>query len=244
MKKFLLKLNYISLLVGIMLLNGLSCNEPLKKIRMKEITPQKNMSDDQGKGSVRNGNVIKAMDDGVSFKVPDAWLKWYQENEAHPNLHLTPKELDAVRDATGEWDKEFAMITNTILPFNECVAHAGAEGWGSKGLGFADLQIRVYVMEIMPEEIEKIAYSKGYSIVSTITESPANIKVEQAGLWKRIVFEYSRTYHDYSAKAKVDMRVRRINNKSVVFVFMYTDHADHTNEINGILDSVKMDKGS
>jgi hypothetical protein len=47
-----------------------------------------------------------------------------------------------VRVGHGEWDSEYASVVNASLPFEDCAAHVGGEGWGWQGLSFGDLQVR------------------------------------------------------------------------------------------------------
>ena len=226
-------------LMLLIMLYAMGCGETNKKNGMDDSVSKKQNTPAQNGGSIRQGNVIRSAEDAFSFRIPDAWIKWHDENEGHPNLHLTPGQLVLVKDAEGEWDKEFSVIVNAILPFERCIAHVGSEGWGSSGLSFSDLQVRAYSLMETPAEIESDACSKGLTAASKIQGMVANCTADQAGMWRRIVTTYSRTYQDYSAKATVDIRIRRFNSKTVGFAFMYTDHTVHTTTINGILGSVK-----
>jgi hypothetical protein len=51
-----------------------------------------------------------------------------------------------VRFGHGEWDSEYASFVNASLPFEDCAAHVGGEGWGWQGVffrRFAGTQIAV-----------------------------------------------------------------------------------------------------
>lgn len=190
-------------------------------------------------GSSLKGNSIVAADEGISFDIPAAWPKWYKENETYPNLHLSPAQLNLVKDAEGEWDKEFAIYTNYLLPFEKCIAHAGSEGWGSNSISFADLQLRAYIFdsssfEITTRQLDSLALLiKGVTPAYTIQEDRS---------WKRLLINYMRSYSDYRATATIDIRIKLFGDKTIVFVFMYTDHTNHTNEIKLILNSVTVKK--
>src|SRR4051794_10868901 len=85
--------------------------------------------------ATRSGRTITLHPLNAKFVLPRAWISWYQS--FHNNLHLTPKELESVRDGQGEWDTEYARVVNSVLPFRECVAHLGGEGWGKESSSFA-----------------------------------------------------------------------------------------------------------
>ena len=84
--------------------------------------------------------MIRLNPSGATFKIPESWLKWHAGFKN--NLHLTRAELDKVKTAEGNWDKEYAHIANELLPFSQCVAHVGGEGWGRDAVSYADLQLR------------------------------------------------------------------------------------------------------
>lgn len=219
--------------------SGQQVNKPTSNMNYEKET-----SGQKRKGSMREGTTIKAIESGLQFQVPGYWVKWYEENENYPNFHLAPSELDEVENAEGEWDKEFAMVVNSILPFNQCVAHVGREGWGSLGRSYIDLQVRAYVLTLTPEEIEKNAVSKGAKTVEGLTGKPVRPELEKVEGWNRILFSYPRLYVDYSANAFVDLRVKQIKGQMIAFAFMYTDQykysgqVDLNMEIEEILESV------
>lgn len=191
------------------------------------------------RGSIRHGTTITAAGHGLSFEIPKAWVRWHDENgDAHPNLHLTPAELDLVKETEGEWDREFALIVNAFLPFEQCVAHVGSEGWGPQGISYSDLQVRIYVLSPTPEEIAERVSSRGAAVVENITGTSAVPQLARVGLWKRTLLKYQRRYADYGATAIVDLRLRRFRSRTVAFALMYTDHAEHHTEVEALLDSV------
>jgi hypothetical protein len=190
------------------------------------------------RGSTRLGTTIRALDQALRFEIPAVWARWHEHNKAHPSLHLTPAELDEVEEATGEWDHEFARVVNAILPFKRCVAHVGSDGWGGRGVSYADLQARAYVIIMTPEEIAARARTLGAAVVADLTGTAATPEEEPSGEWQRTTLTFRRFYVDYGATAIIDLRARRYDDHTVAFAFMYTDHADHATEIEAILDSV------
>lgn len=219
-----------------LMVSKIDCWDTIKRKSMENVVDD--MQGGKGRKLIRRENIIQTPDNSITFKIPDTWVKWYEENEDRPNLHLTPNELNTVKEAEGEWDKEFARVINAILPFEECLAHIGSEGWGERALSFADLQVRLYIVQMTFSEIENNARSKGLAMVSSITGQAGGYNVEQSDVWKKIKIEYRLVYQDYSAISIVDMRIRQLSDKSVVFVFMYTDYTDHSGTINDMLDSL------
>ena len=207
-------------------------------------TKNKQMEDEKVNNTMgavlKNGEIISA-DGKASFVIPEGWIKWHNENETYPNLHLSMNELATVKNAEGEWDKEFATYVNYLLPFENCFAHAGAEGWGSKGLSFADLQVRAYVFKNTFFDISSNSFTKKLNelpaLIKTITPSYA---FEKIGDWKRLLISYRCTFIDYSAVAFIDFRVKNFDKNALVFAFMYTDHTSHTIEMDNILNSSKL----
>ncbi|HRO45274.1 hypothetical protein [Agriterribacter sp.] len=189
-------------------------------------------------GAVLKNREIISEDGKASFVIPEKWIKWHNENETYPNLHLSIQELSTVKNAEGEWDKEFATYVNYLLPFENCFAHVGAEGWGSKGLSFADLQVRAYVFRSTSFDISSNSFMKKLNelpaLIKTITPSYA---FEKTGDWNRLLISYRCTFIDYSAVAFIDFRVKSFDKNALVFVFMFTDHTNHTIEIDNILNS-------
>lgn len=191
------------------------------------------------RGSVRQGTTITAVGQGLRFEVPAAWVRWYEEHPTHPNLHLTPEQLDAVAETEGEWDYEFARVVNAIWPFEQCVAHVGGDGWGPQSVSYADLQVRAYLLPLEPDEAVARAESHGAAVVTELTGStPTTARREQRDGWERMVLMYRRFYIDYGATAIIDLRARRFGDDTVGLVFMYTDQADHEAAIAALLASV------
>lgn len=195
------------------------------------------------RGSIRRDTTIEVVGQGWRFRVPAQWVRWLDENETRPNMHLTPVELDSVKDAEGEWDREFALVVNAMLPFDQCVAHVGSEGWGLRGISYADLQVRVYVLTATPEAIEERARVQGAAAITSLTGSLAVPQQELSGSWRRMILRYFLMYSDYGATSIVDLRLKQAGDRVIAFAFMYTDHSKPDAEIEAILDSVALAGG-
>lgn len=217
--------------------------------------------------ATRTKDLIEIAPLGVSFRIPQRWLDW--SRGFHNNLHLTEEELAAVKTGDeADWDPEYATVVNAVLPFERCAIHAGAEGWGRQGVAYSDLQMRVYILDEVPEKVEAKVISKGVQAVRTLftprraawrarggpvtdlppklpknpDQPPKNMKIpvtrSNQDGWRQIALSYDLDYGDYGAKAAVDFRVRRMRGRTVVVAFMYTDFNDQTPAIKGILASV------
>jgi hypothetical protein len=195
------------------------------------------------RGSIRRGTHIEAADQSLEFDVPQTWVTWSEEHVSRPNLHLTAAELDRVETTEGEWDREFALVVNAVLPFENCVAHVGSEGWGPHGMSYADLQVRAYVLTMSLEGIAAQAQSRGASVAEELAGTPPDLQEERQGEWTRNLIGFPLFYVDYGATAVVDARSRRLGDRTVAFAFMYTDHAPHDHEIDQMLDSVSRPDG-
>lgn len=187
--------------------------------------------------ATRTGTTIILAPSGASFSIPADWVEWH--DQFRNNFHLTHEQLDAVEHVQGEWDTEYAGICNAIFPFDRCCAHVGREGWGRDSVSFADLQLRVYELPDDVAAIRARIENEGSREVEAITGAPVDLQHDETGLWTRSVFTYDRFYIDYGATAHVEIRVRRFEDRTIAFVFMYTDYQSQADLIESILDSFR-----
>jgi hypothetical protein len=221
--------------------------------------------------ATRKNDLVEIVPLGLSFPIPQPWLGW--NNRFHNNLHLTEEELAAVK--TGEmadWDPEYAIVVNAVLPFERCALHAGGEGWGREGVSYADLQMRVYVLDEVPEKVEAKVAAVGVQAVRTLftprrviqrgrggrpidyrpelpenpDQPPKNMKVpverSDQDGWRRVALSYDLHYGDYGATASVDFRLRRMSDRTVAVVFMHTNFNNQASTIRAILGSFVVPK--
>src|SRR6188474_612981 len=88
-----------------------------------------------------DGNRVTLLPSRSSLELPASWFAW---NELHEGFFFGRSELEGAREAAGEWDREYAAVANAVIPFDYCALQAGNDGWGTKGVGYGDLQMRVY----------------------------------------------------------------------------------------------------
>lgn len=188
----------------------------------------------------RQGRTIYLHPSGVSFQIAQDWMDW--NAEFHNNLHLTPQELQTVRVGAGEWDSEYGEVVNSALPFEECAAHVGGEGWGRQGVSFGDLQVRAYVTNLGSQEIFQRISGSAWTTAKKVSSGvwPGQLQSDglEDGPWRTAVIRYSVFYGDYGGVANVEFYVRPVSKYQLVLVFMSAGSSEVAKEKRAILDSV------
>lgn len=189
----------------------------------------------EGPLASRDGQQIHLKSSDITFEIPLEWIKWH--DKFSNNLHLTAEELEAVQEGAGEWDTEFGLVVNRVLPFDRCAVHVGGEGWGNEGAAFSDMQVRVYMVDQTLAEIENVIKRDGVAAVKEITGREIAVERDDTDGWRKNTLTFSRYYYDYGATAHVDFRLRRFEDQTVVVVLMYTDYQSQEADILFILNS-------
>lgn len=192
--------------------------------------------------ATREGQEIILHPSGITLRMPRQWLEW--DEEFHNNLHLTRKQLESVRDGGGEWDTEYGEVVNATLPFADCVAHIGGEGWGREGASFGDVQLRVYMTTLSNQEIFARIHGEGLGTARRVARQPpqtlsglapdADVTDAAEDHWRNSVIRYRLWYGDYGGTARVRFYVTSVGGENLVLVFMGGDDE----EVRGILQSV------
>ncbi len=188
--------------------------------------------------ATRSGHTITITPPGLSFDVPDDWVRWYASS--HNNFHLTRTELDAVRDGSGEWDAEYGGVVNAVLPFEGCVVHAGGEGWGPASVAFSDVQMRVYLLADEPDAVEaRFRDVAKTTLAGFPSANDPHEDRDDSGAWRRVSVTAMLMFGDYGGEATVDMRLERRGTTTLAFVFMYSNYQSQEPVIQAILGSVR-----
>ena len=182
--------------------------------------------------SVLAGNTIRLPQSNTKFNVPQNWLEW--QSNSHNNFHLTRWQLYWVKTGFWEWDSEYAQVTNAVLPFENCAAHLGGEGWDLNGVSFGDLQMRAYAGNWNLANVRERVAQQGLNQARKVGKE-AQFSSDARGDWQRDSISYNVFYGDYGGKAQIDFYSRATNGKTVTLVFMYA--SENTEEINQVLDS-------
>jgi len=188
--------------------------------------------------ATRHGSTIRLSPIGASFRIPEDWLEW--NRQFHNNLHLSRRELEKVKEATGEWDTEYSKVVNASLPFDHCSVHVGGEGWGAKGVSFGDLQMRAYVSDQSEMELEKRISEHGFTAAKAVrkdSDAEAKIAADKVGEWDRIIITYCLWYGDYGGSGQVEFYISSFNGHTAVLVFMHARGAEQDKTVRQILGS-------
>lgn len=180
----------------------------------------------EGRYATRQGRTIQLHPSNITFQVPQSWLEW--DSEFHNNFHLTHRQLRSVRVGHGEWDSEYASVVNASLPFEDCAAHVGGEGWGWQGVSFGDLQVRAYVTSLSENEVLARVKSRGFGTAQSIADRQsgfgaghqATFSASTEERWQHAKISYPLWYGDYGGTAPIDFYVRDTGHYRLVVVLM------------------------
>jgi hypothetical protein len=139
---------------------------------------------------------------------------------AERRLAITRQSLDSVSHATGEWDREYSAVADSILPSSKLLAHLGPEPFGGEGQCFADLQFRIYLTKSSPTEIGRVAETRGLSTARAFFPS-ATIAGRDSAEWNIQRLRWEAWYHDYGGEANVEIYSTPLGGDSLVLVFMH-----------------------
>jgi hypothetical protein len=196
--------------------------------------------------STRDGPIVTLHPSGISFRVPQQWLEW--NDQFHNNFHLSRDELQKVKNASGEWDTEYADVVNSALAFEDCAAHVGGEGWGKEGSSVADVQMRAYVTALREGEVlsrihgpalstaHQVAYISPSSKLLGELAPSVEMKEQTESSWKEIVLQHPLWFGDYGGTARIRFYITSIRRNTLVLVFMGGDDP----EIEKIFHSVSV----
>jgi len=181
---------------------------------------------DAGRFATPQGRTIRLHPSNITFQVPQSWEEW--DSEFHNNFHLTHRELRSVRIGHGEWDSEYASVVNASLPFEECAAHVGGEGWGWQGVSFGDLQVRAYVTGLSGDEVLARIKEQGFGVAQSIAERQtgfgagreASFSTSTEQTWQHAKISYPLWYGDYGGTAPIDFYLRDAGHYRLVIVLM------------------------
>lgn len=199
-------------------------------------------------------HTIELQPSKATFTIPQNWLELYHKDQ-FSNLHLSREQLEEARDAgNSEWDSAYAQIVDAVIPFVDCAFHGGGDGWGKRSGLYTDLQMRVYVVDRSLDVISKTIEEKGFSTAQGVARDSQRrrdaAKVQDAATgeslaqdgvdtWKRFRIAFPLFYDDYGGTANVEFYLRAFDDKTVVFVFMYSTGAYEAKEIPSIIASFR-----
>jgi hypothetical protein len=189
--------------------------------------------------SVLEGTIIKIKPYDAAFKIPESWLSpKIVSGEPTKNLYLSWQDLNELEifDSNHyyDFDKEYAQVMNSVIPFENCVAHIGDRAWGNGFTG--DLQVRVFVVDINSEEITERIKKQGLNKAHNLFDD-AKIVSEKYKFWEKQNLNVLEIGQHTFGNADIDFYYRPFGNKTVVFVFVHGWGWNET--IEQMLDSFK-----
>ncbi len=131
-------------------------------------------------------------------------------------------------------DEEDAQVINSVLSFENCAAHVGDKGWGN--YLWNDLQGRVYVVDLTPEEIAARIETQGLSKALSVFEN-ASLITETYGEWQKRTLNITDAPTHFILNKNLDFYYRSFGSKTVIFVFLHAWGFDET--INQIQSSFR-----
>ena len=135
--------------------------------------------------SVIEGATVRVKPYEATFEIPEGWLRPNPVPTPAKNLYLSYQDLNELYWNDGS-DAEEARVINSVLSFENCAAHVGDRGWGNDL--WNDLQGRVYVTDLTPEEVATRVEKQGRHEASKVFEG-ANVISGNHGNWKRQTLE-------------------------------------------------------
>lgn len=169
----------------------------------------------------------------ATFEIPENWLAPNPIPTPAKNLHLSLQDLNELYWNDGS-DAEDAQVINSVLPFKNCAAHVGDRGWGN--YLWNDLQGRVYVVELTPEEVAAKVEKHGLSKALDVFEG-ASLSSGNYGVWQKQTLDITDAPTHFILSKNLDFYYRSFDNRTVVFVFLHAGGFDEA--IYGILNSFK-----
>ena len=181
------------------------------------------------------GSMLRIEPLGVELTLPPAWFG-ARDSTMPPTcgsiIRGTPDHrfvtarpmLDSLRNADGQWDREYSSVVDSILPFGDLVAQVGPEPFGRK-LGadcFDDLQMRVYVLptaHAWDDSVRTAPLARGLTTARRFFASAVLASTDSLR-WHVDWLHWNARYTDYGAEANVQLYSTTVQDRTLVLVFM------------------------
>lgn len=99
---------------------------------------------------------------GIIVTIPKEWQD--HDSPDSRTIRRTPAELAELPQLTAskpDWDYEYSVIIDRILPVSDCIGHFGGRAWGEYGSEGEDVQMRVYRTSLSSEQfVKKVDFFK------------------------------------------------------------------------------------
>jgi hypothetical protein len=164
---------------------------------------------------------------GASFEIPRTWfdpptikLTCEYNSPVSSRFHVSRESIAKLPRATGEWDKEFSAVVDSVMPFSGTLAQLGSEGWGAESSCFGDLQVRVYVTDLPIDSLATRARTRASETANRFFPATPVAEADTLG-WRVQKLSWNAWYYDYGATAQVEFYSRRVRDKTLTLVFMH-----------------------
>lgn len=189
--------------------------------------------------SILEGNTVRIKPYNATFEIPESWLTpKIVSGDPTKNLYLSWQDLNELNHFDFNhrygFNSEDAQVMRSVLPFENCAAHVGDKSWGNSL--WNDLQVRIFVTDLKPEEIAGRVEKQGLEKATEVFES-ASVKSGYYGQWEKRTLEIIDAPTHFILGKNLDFYYRSFGNKTVVVAFLHADRFEK--EINLILDSFK-----
>lgn len=172
---------------------------------------------DDGPYSVLDGNKIRVKPFDATFEVPKEWLN----SQYGKTLFLDRQELKYV-NLSRRFEGEESRVINSVLDFNDCAAHAGEMAWDS---GSVSDQARIYVVNVIPDEIQRLVVEKGLTTAQLVFDE-AKVSSGNVGAWHKSTIHYYQSGSHTFLFREIDFYSRSFGTKTVVFLFIHSVGGD------------------
>lgn len=199
------------------------------KIRESFLPRAIHSSDHNSPYALLEGRTVRLKPYDVTFEIPESWLNTTSQR----NLYLSRQELNEVYLKVGG-DAEHAQVMDSVLPFEDCAAHVGSKDWGN--YLWNDLQARIYVVDLCPDEIAERIEKQGLDKASNAFDK-ASLSTGSYGEWQKRTLNVMQASSDFILFEDMDFYYHIYGNKTVVFVFIHAGDYDET--ISQILSSFR-----
>jgi hypothetical protein len=175
------------------------------------------------------GSALVVESIGLQIALPPVWFGAKDSVKGLPNCghdlrgavdrrFVTSRPmLDSLRNAQGEWDREYSAVTDSVLPFANLIAQVGPEPFGA-GQCFGDLQMRLYVFP-NAWKLSEQAMATGLRTARGFFTSATLVDRESAP-WHIDGLHWTAWYYDYGAEANLEIYTKIVRKKTVALVFM------------------------
>jgi hypothetical protein len=171
-----------------------------------------------------NGRVgfhLKATDVSLTIGVP------------YTSFVRTDPETLLLQKCTNEWDKEFAVVANAIVPIESLALHVGQEEFCG-GASYFDFHTRVYLVDLSPEDVLQRVREQGMrAAVALAPKAAEHVSVVPARKVANLslgglTLKYPRWYGDYGGTASVEVHAVSLERRTHVVMFLYARDPAHT----------------